>query len=605
MTYNELNEFILNYLENDITGRAIMLNGGWGSGKSYYIKNTLKPFLEEKKHKCAIVSLYGLTNVSEISKAIYLELRTIKKEPESEAVNTAKVVGKIVGKTLINGLVSKIGFEIGKISDEDIQEVYDSIDLSGKLIVLEDIERTQIDIVSLLGYINNMCENDGVKVLLVANEKELLQFRIETIQTTTNNAAHIFPTKKVYTDKSNAYLKAKEKTISDTLRFYADSQQVTNSIIDSFHNDDLSRFKDCIISSKVSNSNNGVINYREVIVACQKSCDIYNYMKKQDISTDDEFKKCVFIGLYNYLQKRITNPDLEFKEKTFSNVLSGNDFYPLMRFCFDYYHSQVLDREVIRTTISEYNEYLIYIDKSEYDDPDLRVLYDFPAHYEKDVLKAISSINDRLDSIKSIGINQYGLIIYYLLELKYDAGFDSEIISEIIEKIIRNLKGRGHKITDKHNVFSRAVEINNPNAENELNIIKSRVFEALDYTDDTLDKTIPIELINKLSSTQIRKYQPDKLIQKLQLDAIAPSVKDFSPLTLVGLHHVLSCIDYNELTDKSFQLLLNFKHEIEKNLKCNDVELDRLQKLRLNWIIKIIDKKTSKYFYNNQSSHKE
>lgn len=169
MTYDEMNSYILNYIENDKTGRAIMLTGEWGSGKSYYVKNTLKPFLEDKdngKHKCVIVSLYGLSDTSEISKAIYMELRTIK-TPSSETASTAKAVGKIVGKTIFNGLVNKIGFDIGSIKDEDLQNVYESIDLDEKLIVLEDIERTQIDIIELLGYINNLCENDGVKVMLV------------------------------------------------------------------------------------------------------------------------------------------------------------------------------------------------------------------------------------------------------------------------------------------------------------------------------------------------------------------------------------------------------------------------------------------------------
>ena len=90
MTYDEMNSFILNYISNDITGRAIMLTGEWGSGKSYYVKNTLKPFLEDNdngKHKCVIVSLYGLSDTSEISKAIYMELRTIKKSFSSEAAN--------------------------------------------------------------------------------------------------------------------------------------------------------------------------------------------------------------------------------------------------------------------------------------------------------------------------------------------------------------------------------------------------------------------------------------------------------------------------------------------------------------------------------------
>ena len=128
MTYSEINAFILNYLKNDITGGAIMLTGEWGSGKSYYVKNELKPFIEKKgndkvKHKCVIVSLYGLSDTFEISKAIYTELRTIIKSPSTEAGNSAKAVGKIIGKTIFNGLVSKIGFNIGSIEDKDFQEI--------------------------------------------------------------------------------------------------------------------------------------------------------------------------------------------------------------------------------------------------------------------------------------------------------------------------------------------------------------------------------------------------------------------------------------------------------------------------------------------------
>lgn len=103
-----------------------------------------------------------------------MELRTIIKSPSTEVGNTAKAVGEIIGKTIFNGLVSKVGFDIGSTNDKVFQDLYESIDLTGKLIVLEDIERTQIDIIELLGYINNMCENDGVKVLLVTNESELL-----------------------------------------------------------------------------------------------------------------------------------------------------------------------------------------------------------------------------------------------------------------------------------------------------------------------------------------------------------------------------------------------------------------------------------------------
>ena len=55
-----------------------------------------------------------------------------------------------------------------------MKELYESVDFSGKLIILEDLERTNIGILKLLGYVNNLVEQDGVKVLLVANEEEII-----------------------------------------------------------------------------------------------------------------------------------------------------------------------------------------------------------------------------------------------------------------------------------------------------------------------------------------------------------------------------------------------------------------------------------------------
>ena len=107
-----------------------------------------------------------------------------------------------------------------------MQEVYESIDLTDKLIVLEDIERTQIDIIALFGYINNMCENDGVKVMLVTNESELLT----TYEENDNKGK---PTR-YYTDDALAYKRAKEKTIGDTIYFICDYKNTIQQIIGSF-----------------------------------------------------------------------------------------------------------------------------------------------------------------------------------------------------------------------------------------------------------------------------------------------------------------------------------------------------------------------------------
>ena len=75
MTNPELNKYILDYLTSDRMRSAIMLTGGWGTGKSYYIQNELIPFLEKEEngeYQCIVVSLYGLNEPSEIAREIFI-----------------------------------------------------------------------------------------------------------------------------------------------------------------------------------------------------------------------------------------------------------------------------------------------------------------------------------------------------------------------------------------------------------------------------------------------------------------------------------------------------------------------------------------------------
>lgn len=599
MSYDELNHFILNYLNNDITGRAIMLTGKWGSGKSYYIAHTLKPFLksdEGGKHKCVIVSLYGLSDISEISKAIYVDLRTIK-TTESEVGNTVKVISKIIGKTVMNGLVSKIGFDVGNITDEDLQKVYESIDLSDKLIVLEDIERTQIDLIELLGYVNNMCENDGVKVLLVANETEILQSHMEK-KTIHKNGKDELVSVKVYSETAQKYLKAKEKSVSDTLCFHANTQQTIDSIIDRFKNNDLSRFKGCIQSANHSIFRNEIKNYREVIVACQKTCDIYNYMNEHNIDADDEFKKCVLIGLVNYLQNRLNKPDLEFESHAlFDSKLSEDDIYPLMRICYDYYHDQTIQKAEILKAIDEYKEYTIYIDKKTYDDKDLKVLYSLFIHTENDINNAINSINARLDNISDIGLNHYGIIINCLLILKYDAHLENCKIDEIISKIICNLKGRGDKINKNHGLFSHTIAIQNPEGIEKFEEIQQKVYESLENKPDAVssfDALSYAERLSKISNESIRQYNPNTLINMISLSEVMDHLSDFTAETMDDLRRILLEMDYTELNENNRTLITTLRQYIEKLLN-NNTSLDCIQKMQLSWTCYAIDKNMGNY----------
>lgn len=598
MTYDEMNSFILNYLKNDITGRAIMLTGEWGSGKSYYVKTKLKSFLEDKdngKYKCVVVSLYGLSDTSEISKAIYTELRSFKFKKKHEVLTTAGVAASVVPKTVFNAMTSRVGYDIGQVSDKQMQKVYDSINLNKKLLVLEDIERTQIDIIELLGYINNMCENDGVKVLLVTNESELLHFHIEEKK---KQEYGIEKTEyiKVYSEDAQKYLKAKEKTISDTLQFHADFQETIDSIIDKFENNDLSSFKGVLTTPRRSLYRTDITNFREVIVACQKACDIYNYMKTYSITADSEFKKCVLIGLVNYLQKRLDNPDLKYKDNSLlDSELSGNSIYPMMRFCYDYYHYQIISQEAIIKTIAEYSDYLIYVDKTGYNDKDLKVLYSLYISTEEALNMAIQNIYSRLDDVSDISLKHYDRIINCLLILKYDALLNNDKIDEIIEKIINNLKGRGTKFNRTHHLFSSTLAIQDADGAREFKDIQNKVFESLDYKPDSIelpDSLNYADIITKISNDGIRQHNPNRIVETISLDKIIDHVPEYTAETLNDLRHILLTIDYNELSEEALSSIKNLKNDISLLLQKGEFHLDCIKKLQLRWICDAIDRNT-------------
>lgn len=88
-------------------------------------------------------------------------------------------------------------------SEDEMKEIYESIDLTDKLIIFEDLERSEIDILKVFGYVNSLVEQDGAKVLLVANEKELLQYH-------NSKPDKNGKTYKIPDEKTALYLKAKK-----------------------------------------------------------------------------------------------------------------------------------------------------------------------------------------------------------------------------------------------------------------------------------------------------------------------------------------------------------------------------------------------------------
>lgn len=448
MTYQELNQYILHYLTEDKTKSAIMLTGPWGTGKSYYIQNELKPFLEEKEnggHSCVIVSLYGLKDTAEISKSIYLGTRMKFLTAASEKSTTVA----FAGETIIKGIAGAFGVDLS-VSERSLKRLYASVNLTGKLVVLEDLERSGIDILEVLGYVNNLVEQDGVKVLLVANEEELIQYtllkastkadleRTEMLDRITGHRDRLF------TDSTIAYLKVKEKTISDTIEFEEDYQTAIREIVQIFDNETLNKFstiesiKDILDIMLHCQS----YNLRSFIFACQKTNDIFSSLDEKYLS-DENFIQAVFIGILSFvLKQKNGNSHTWGNEKYFSAVL-GHEKAPLFKFCYDYIMRQITEFEDIEGAYQAYSELVLYDKNRSNNDNDIITLQTYYVRTDSDVLDAISNIERRLEVPEDISFYQYGTIAVYAIIIKGILGCD---IDTIKRRLVANLEGQGNKL---------------------------------------------------------------------------------------------------------------------------------------------------------------
>lgn len=133
---------------------AVLLNGPWGLGKTFVIKNFVKLLDETTRH--IYVSLYGLRSVDEIDDAILQSMYPVLKHKGVEIGGRAlKSVGKYFNVELD---LNARDFIARSKSD---------------LYIFDDLERCEMPINTVMGYINVFVEQEGRKVIIIANEAEI------------------------------------------------------------------------------------------------------------------------------------------------------------------------------------------------------------------------------------------------------------------------------------------------------------------------------------------------------------------------------------------------------------------------------------------------
>ncbi len=614
MDTKELSTHITHYIKEDKTHSAIMLTAPWGIGKSHYIKTELIPFLEKEKLGYALISLYGLTELPEISKSLYLELRLNKpihkikkKAPKNKLAKWFSKHGKElahsvvgVGKTIIKGVASFFNVDIN-FSDKDLQKIFKSIDLTDKLIILEDLERSQIDVIEILGYVNNLVEQDGVKVLLVANEDEIL--RIEDLEDTSED-----PVVKILEDhdksKNNTttvelpenarkYLRIKEKTVSDTINYEAPLKTSIMQIMQSF---DCKYFKDFLIEQdekgnlsivneiiKMWKEEELKCNLRSFIFACQKTKDILMF---SDEERNKDFAKSLFVDNIKFAIKYKSLNNVNWQQITY--VIAVRKFgCPVFKINYDYIFNHNIKEGDIREEEKEYLHNKAIREEHIQHNKDFQTLQSFYYKTEKEIVEAIIGIRNRLETSNEIPLTTFGELANYLIAVKYCISCNDEI-NDCKKLMIEKLKATETDVS-LHIQHHSGIELWDDKQKAEYAEFTNLALKAnkehkkrlliFDYTIESLS-----DFCSSLYNYQTISSYNEELCVSLDAEKMINLLKQCNALQISKVRGLFRELYKNLGSDNDKNEIIALRDMIQSELS-NYKNYDGIQKLQIYWII--------------------
>ena len=211
-----------------------------------------------KKLTTIYMSLYGISNLEEISKKIFIETTQLMDKNLKKYMNSN-------GQTVIpeyakTGLDMANFFGVTQNGDKIDYENFFSTD--DKVLCFDDLERANVDVIDILGYINNFVEHDHIKTIIICNEKELstklkstnkemktfiatylLDKEDKLLTTDKPMVEKIEDTIEDVFDKANDYERIKEKLIGETFEYAPEFTYIINGLLIRYENNgDLIRF---------------------------------------------------------------------------------------------------------------------------------------------------------------------------------------------------------------------------------------------------------------------------------------------------------------------------------------------------------------------------
>lgn len=217
----QIEDYLTYYIGVNDPQYAVMLKGAWGSGKTWFIKKYIADHPPAQKH--LYLSLYGVSNTREIDDEIAMLLHPVWNH------KFTKVAAKVAKALLRVGL--KLDLDGDGKSDVSLNSSIPDIDINQLLknaeqliLVFDDLERCEMPLAQVMGYINHFVEHGGCRVILLANEDEIIA-KEEKMQASASTGASIPSREEVH------YLRIREKLVGKTFEVWPHIQGALDAFL--------------------------------------------------------------------------------------------------------------------------------------------------------------------------------------------------------------------------------------------------------------------------------------------------------------------------------------------------------------------------------------
>ena len=641
-TNDKIIEGIKKYIDDNFYDYAVMIDGEWGCGKTYFVKNELMKEVEDHVKdkddenpvkKIIYLSLYGMKSIDDISKQMVYEAYLNNLDGAKSIAKAGIKISKILLPTAFDIINNKFGINIDK---EKISEtICNFASLKNTLLIFDDLERCDCPINEVLGYINSFVEQDHLKVIIVANQKELgknfynnnleLKYLVAAdprivIKTMTksekilNNYFHSQEEKtssknefniREIVDRANelfskdlVYEKIKEKLIGKIFYFEPNLKEVIDEII---KNSDIDSSLKNHLENHCSDfvdvmKENDCINIRTFQFFLSKISDLYKIIIQNVhmINNSNEienfienvinycFQACIFFRKDNLEYNWRFMEEYGYKIRENNTILS-------FKFVDDYIIKNLVDTDAINKVYTKY-----------YKEYDLQInflwkkILECKEKTESDNICDINEIKSLLEN-KKFAFDVYETIVSYFINLE-EIGFNEDYLDEIIEIMKKNIQENDEN--DKINFYSTQI-IDDEKKRTRYNQVMNQLKAEVDKLNNKsyYDKLGGIldepnwskELYLYVYNNCKKIIEKDVFLSIIDIEHFSQKLASASPKDISMVRTIINAIYSNGKLNKEYPLLIELKNKI---LETGNEGYDIVKNFQINGLVNDIEKIT-------------